>query len=288
MTWKEALEDAERKESERRDAMEARAAARAQERWRRQQRAAMLRAGFIIAVFLLVAVMMAGNAAKKEAPPLDTGSDQQTSETAQPAAPVDAGGAGRAEPVLEPAAARNAPETPTEAATAPPVTPAPTDPPETPEPLPAPAVKILESVPLDAETQAAIFEVCDGDPELFSTLMAMAGRESNFNTEAIGDHGHSYGMFQIYVAVQAARLEKYGYSSGDLLDPVNGARIAVDILKEIELVYRFKGESILIAYNAGPGTAAAWIREGITSTEYSRTVTETARQYLQEGRWPAC
>lgn len=56
------------------------------------------------------------------------------------------------------------------------------EPTATPEPTPEATdpVKILESVPLDAQTQSAIFELCGSDPDTFCAIMAIARTESHF------------------------------------------------------------------------------------------------------------
>lgn len=61
----------------------------------------------------------------------------------------------------------------------------------TPEPTPetTPTAKLLESVPLDAETQATILELCGGDQDTFCAIMAIAWVESRFDTDAVGDNG---------------------------------------------------------------------------------------------------
>ena len=55
----------------------------------------------------------------------------------------------------------------------------------------------LLSADLDATTQWAIYDVCDRDSQLFCTVMAIAWKESLYQTDTIGDGGDSIGMMQI-------------------------------------------------------------------------------------------
>lgn len=109
----------------------------------------------------------------------------------------------------------------------------------TPEPTPeaTTAVKLLESVPLDAETQAAILELCGGDRDTFCAIMAIAWVESRFDTDAVGDNGVSIGMMQVNTRWHTGRMEALGVT--DLTDPVQCAAVALDYLRELSEGYGF-------------------------------------------------
>lgn len=142
--------------------------------------------------------------------------------------------------------------------------------------------KLLEDVPLSADTQRAIYETAGRNPLLFGALIAIADRESDFTCSATGDGGRSRGMFQINTAANRSRLAYYGYTPDDMEDPVRGATIAADILKDLVANYGFgglDGNSVYMAYNMGPGAAARAIRKGIHSTEYSRDVLQNTLAY---------
>lgn len=145
----------------------------------------------------------------------------------------------------------------------------------TPEPTPEATdpVKILESVPLDAQTQSAIFELCGSDPDTFCAIMAIARTESHFDTDAVGDNGVSIGMMQINTRWHTGRMEALGVT--DLTDPVQCAAVALDYLRELSEGYGFgwiTDHDLYMAYNMGPGNARTALNAGTTSSHYSRSV----------------
>lgn len=142
-------------------------------------------------------------------------------------------------------------------------------------------IKPLE-IPLEAETQWAIFEACEYDPGLFSLVMAIAEHESEFQPDLQGDNGQSLGMMQINIKWHTSRMEALGVT--DLTDPVQCAAVAIDYLRELESRYGFEPESeaILIAYNCGPSGAKRLIEAGTTSTTYSQEVITVFRSYRTE------
>lgn len=145
------------------------------------------------------------------------------------------------------------------------------------------AVKLLESVPLDAETQAAILELCGGDRDTFCAIMAIAWVESRFDTDAVGDNGVSIGMMQVNTRWHTGRMEALGVT--DLTDPVQCAAVALDYLRELSEGYGFgwiTDHSLYMAYNMGPGNARAAIDSGTTSSGYSRAALTAYGDYAQE------
>ena len=137
-------------------------------------------------------------------------------------------------------------------------------------------------IPLEAETQWAIYEACEYDPGLFCLVMAIAEHESGFDPETVGDGGSSLGMMQINTRWHTGRMEALGVT--DLTDPVQCAAVAVDYLRELEDRYGFEPESeaLLMAYNMGPGGARKALKAGRTSTDYSREVMTVYQGYLEE------
>lgn len=137
-------------------------------------------------------------------------------------------------------------------------------------------------VPLDTETQRAIYEACEYDTGLFSLVMAIAEHESGFDPETVGDGGSSLGMMQINTRWHTGRMEALDVT--DLTDPVQCAAVAIDYLRELEDRYGFEPESeaILMAYNMGPGGARAALKAGRTYTDYSREVMTVYQGYLEE------
>lgn len=142
-------------------------------------------------------------------------------------------------------------------------------------------IKPLE-IPLEAETQWAIYEACDYDPGLFCLVMAIAEHESDFDPETVGDGGSSLGMMQINTRWHTGRMEALGVT--DLTDPVQCAAVAIDYLRELEARYGFEPESheLCLAYNMGPSGARKALADGITSNSYSESVFSTYQNYLEE------
>ncbi|MBS6347194.1 MAG: transglycosylase SLT domain-containing protein [Oscillospiraceae bacterium] len=144
-------------------------------------------------------------------------------------------------------------------------------------------MKLLESVPLDAETQAAILELCGGDRDTFCAIMAIAWVESRFDTDAVGDNGVSIGMMQINTRWHTGRMEALGVT--DLTDPVQCAAVALDYLRELSEGYGFRwitDHDLYMAYNMGPGNARTALNAGTTSSHYSRSVLAAFGEYAAE------
>lgn len=137
-------------------------------------------------------------------------------------------------------------------------------------------------IPLEAETQWAIFETCEYDPGLFCFLMAIGQHESRFNPDTQGDGGNSLGVFQINTRWHTGRMEALGVT--DLTDTAQCAAVALDYLQELESLYGFEPESeaILMAYNCGPSGAKRLIAAGTTSTAYSQEVITIFQNYRAE------
>ena len=137
-------------------------------------------------------------------------------------------------------------------------------------------------IPLEAETQWAIFEACEYDPGLFCFLMAIGQHESRFNPDTQGDGGDSLGVFQINTRWHTGRMEALGVT--DLTDTAQCAAVALDYLRELVSRYGFEpdSEGLLMAYNMGPGGARKALNAGQTSTEYSREVMTVYQGYLEE------
>lgn len=108
-------------------------------------------------------------------------------------------------------------------------------------------VKVF-NVPLDVELQLFIISECEDyhiDPAI---IVAMAQRESQFNPDAIGDGGDSFGLMQIQPKWHQDRMNRLGVT--DLMNPYQNVTVAIDYLAE--LIDRGKGiEWALAAYNAG-------------------------------------
>lgn len=144
-------------------------------------------------------------------------------------------------------------------------------------------IKPLE-VELDSFTQWDIFKVCDYKEEDFCLLMAIAYHETGgtFDTAAIGDAGGSIGLFQINVKWHTDRMERLGVT--DLTDPTQCAQVALDYVRELSDRYGFEPytEALLMSYNMGPAGAKTALKNGTTSTRYSREVFATYQGFLAQ------
>jgi hypothetical protein len=130
----------------------------------------------------------------------------------------------------------------------------------------------LLSADLDATTQWAIYDVCDRDNQLFCTVMAIAWKESLYQTDIIGDGGDSIGMMQINTRWNTDRMERLGVT--DLTDPVQSAMVAVDLLRELAETFDsgISDTTTLMAYNMGPTGAKRAMDAGTYETTYTQEV----------------
>ena len=140
----------------------------------------------------------------------------------------------------------------------------------------------LLSADLDATTQWAIYDVCDRDNQLFCTVMAIAWKESLYQTDTIGDSGDSIGMMQINTRWNTDRMERLGVTN--LTDPVQSSMVAVDLLRELAETFDsgISDTTTLMAYNMGPTGARRAIDAGTYETAYTQEVTAMFQTYLQE------
>ena len=90
--------------------------------------------------------------------------------------------------------------------------------------------KQLYPVPLDEDLQLHIIDLCNDynvEPEL---VLAVIGQESNYNANAIGDNGKSFGLMQVQKQFHEDRMVKVGAT--DLLNPYDNVAVGIDILAE--------------------------------------------------------
>lgn len=104
-------------------------------------------------------------------------------------------------------------------------------------------------VPLEDKLQLYIARLCEEhhiDPAI---VLGMAQRETNFDADAIGDGGDSFGMWQVQPKWHQERMDKLGVT--DLFDPYQNAAVAVDYLAEMLGWYDGDIAKALTAYNQG-------------------------------------
>lgn len=131
----------------------------------------------------------------------------------------------------------------------------------------------LWAVPLEEDLQLHIADLCEEyhiQPEL---VLAVIGKESQYNPEAIGDSGNSLGLMQIQPRWHGKRMQQLGCD--DLLDPYQNVTVGVDILAE--KLDKGSTEWALMAYNGGNQYADALQARGEVS-EYAEAVIMLAEE----------
>lgn len=135
-------------------------------------------------------------------------------------------------------------------------------------------------VPLDVELQQHIINVSDAynvDPVL---VMAIIEKESQYDANAIGDGGDSYGLMQVNAQYHGERMNKLGVTN--LLCPYCNVLVGIDYLAELLNEYDDIHKA-LVCYNAGrKGAYDGWFSVGVYQSNYSRAVLARA-QILSEG-----
>lgn len=132
------------------------------------------------------------------------------------------------------------------------------------------------AVPLSEDLKNHIITVSESywiDPAI---VFAIIEKESNYNEQAIGDGGRSFGLMQIQERWHTDRMDKLGVTN--LLDPYQNVIVGVDYLAEL-LYYYGDLDMALVAYNAGYGGAEKyWFSEGVYTSDYSESVMEIANR----------
>ena len=143
---------------------------------------------------------------------------------------------------------------------------------------------ILESVPFDAETQAAIFDLCDQNVALFCSVMAIGYVESGHQADAVGDKGAAIGWLQVQPKWNWDRMADLAVSAKDLKDPVKCAAVAIAYIRELMSDYNAEPGShfLFMAYNYGPLGALNNTAAGVYSSYYSRTAMGYYEAYMKE------
>ncbi len=111
------------------------------------------------------------------------------------------------------------------------------------------ALEIMSDLPLRAEVQLEIEQMCadrDVDP---AVVVAMIYHESRYIEDAVGDACDSYGLMQAQPRWHSARMERLGVT--DLLDGVQNVRVGIDYLDELLDTYGGDYGKALTAYNRG-------------------------------------
>ena len=131
-------------------------------------------------------------------------------------------------------------------------------------------------VPLENDLQLFIADLCETvsiEPEL---VLAIIENESQWNPEAVGDGGRSFGLMQVQRWCHKDRMNRLGCD--DLLDPYQNVLVGIDILAEKMAKYDTIGED-LTAYNAGDyGAYVHYFSKGIYANDYAKEVMARAEE----------
>lgn len=131
-------------------------------------------------------------------------------------------------------------------------------------------------VPLDTELQQHIISVSDAynvDPAI---VMGIIEKESQFDANAIGDNGDSYGLMQVNAQYHGDRMQELGVTN--LLCPYCNVLVGIDYFAECLEKYGDVHKA-LIVYNAGAGKAYdGWFSVGRYQSDYSREVMDNTER----------
>ena len=138
---------------------------------------------------------------------------------------------------------------------------------------------ILKKAALDADTQGAIFELCDANRSLFCAVMAIARAETGFTPDT--RNGSCVGMMQIDENLHAERMERLGVT--DLTDPVQCATVAIDYIYELSEEFGWvDGHDLYLAYSNTPIGALRLNQVGIYTTRYTYEALRYYNEFLSE------
>lgn len=113
----------------------------------------------------------------------------------------------------------------------------------------------VSSISADAAVQAHV-------KELLPQVKMLETGDMKFPDAAISPTG-AVGRYQ----VQPGTARQYGFDPSQLHDPVYNKMVASHILADLSRRFNGDTEAVLVAYNAGPGRAMKFIRDGRDTTE---------------------
>lgn len=130
---------------------------------------------------------------------------------------------------------------------------------------PAPTYWARYPVPMEDALQRYVVEQCQARGVPPEIVMAIIERESDFNSDARGDGGRSYGLMQIRQDIHRDRC--IALDAPCLLDPYQNIRVGVDYLAEL-LSWGHGLEYALSWYNGHGGEPCDYAREVMARAEY--------------------
>lgn len=124
------------------------------------------------------------------------------------------------------------------------------------------------------DMQSMIFGIAKEEGVDPALALSVAQIESEFNPNAVGDNGNSFGLFQIH------RPSHPDYKGGT--DPEANARYGIRLLKRLLDANNGSVNKAIWAYNAGQGNVNKGIMPA-TTKNYLNKVAQLAPQYRQSG-----
>lgn len=107
----------------------------------------------------------------------------------------------------------------------------------------------LYDVPLDADTQTAIIDICSEYDIEYELILGIISVEcSSFEPKSLGDGGNSFGLMQIQPKWWSGLMAREGVT--DLLDPLQNIRCGCAIINDLKSRYGTEYRA-LQAYNTG-------------------------------------
>lgn len=139
-------------------------------------------------------------------------------------------------------------------------------------------ITYIESIPLDAGLQNWIFEHCNKNSISTYLIFALIEKESDYDSDLIGDNGQAFGLMQIQKQWHQERMDRLGVT--DLMEPEQNITVGIDYLVEL-FQTGHEVDWVLMAYNGGPAYADR-NRDNGTVSSYATEIIERAEQLRKE------
>lgn len=153
----------------------------------------------------------------------------------------------------------------------------------------APPVFVPLDVPMSPKLQRFAAHQCAAaePPVELETVFAIVEHESGFDPAVIGhnaDGSSDYGLMQINSSALPMLRETLGIQSMDeLLEPQTNLQAGILILSLHTAAFPDNPQAALMAYQSGAAGARDKLAEGVTGTEFSRTVAVRAQELKKKG-----
>lgn len=135
----------------------------------------------------------------------------------------------------------------------------------------------LYDIPMDAEMQCYVHNVCEEYDIEDSIVFAVIEKESQYATDAVNSSGTCVGLMQVAPKWHKDRMKRLGIDNP--IEPHNNVCIGVDYLAELSDKYE-DVEMVLMAYNMGEGRAKKCWKKGIYTTNYVKKVLSIQEKVL--------